>query len=208
MPRDAPMVQALCSPHELKVRFEAEAVPLRPRLYVAAVRLTGNSADAEDLLQETYLRAYRGFAGFEPGTNLTGGLYRILRNTFINSYRKRLHEPRIVPEDWYRSTDTTLRTVEASAETTVIDSIPDQRLQEALASLPERYRRVVLLFDVEGFSYKEIAGIVGVPRGTVMSRLHRGRKALKERLRPPERDLTAGPSGSPGVRLMVAERPH
>ena len=175
----------MCSPPELKDRFEAEAVPLRPRLYVAAVRLTGNSADAEDLLQETYLRAYRGFSGFEPGTNLTGWLHRILRNTFINSYRKRLHEPRTVPEDWYRSTGSAVRDVEASAETTVIDSLPDQRLQEALASLPERYRRVVLLSDVEGFSYQEIAGLVGVPRGTVTSRLHRGRKALKDRLRPP-----------------------
>jgi RNA polymerase sigma-70 factor (ECF subfamily) len=179
------MVRSLCSPHELKDRFEAEVVPLRPRLYVAAVRLTGNPADAEDLLQETYLRAYRGFSGFEPGTNLTGWLYRILRNTFINSYRKRLSEPRTVPEAWYRSTNGAQRNVEASAETIVVASIPDQRLQEALASLPERYRRVVLLFYVEGFSYKEIAGIVGVPRGTVMSRLHRGRKALKERLRPP-----------------------
>jgi RNA polymerase sigma-70 factor, ECF subfamily len=179
------MVRSQCSPQELKDRFEAEAVPLRPRLYVAAVRLTRNPADAEDLLQETYLRAYRGFSGFEPGTNLTAWLYRILRNTFINSYRKRLHEPRTVPEDWYPIPEGVQRNVEPSAETAMIDSIPGQRLQEALASLPERYRRVVLLFHVEGFSSKEIAGIVGVPRGTVMSRLHRGRKALKERLRSP-----------------------
>ncbi|TCN32866.1 RNA polymerase sigma-70 factor (ECF subfamily) [Kribbella orskensis] len=179
------MVRSVCSPQELKDLFEAEAVPLRPRLYVAAVRLTRNPADAEDLLQETYLRAYRGFSGFEPGTNLTAWLYRILRNTFINSYHKRLREPRTIPEDWYPSTKAAQRDVEPSAETTVIDSIPGQRLQEALASLPERYRRVVLLFDVEGFSSKEIAGIVGIPRGTVMSRLHRGRKALKERLQPP-----------------------
>ena len=185
LPRDAPVVRSVCSPQELKDLFEAEAVPLRPRLYVAAVRLTRNPADAEDLLQETYLRAYRGFSGFEPGTNLTAWLYRILRNTFINSYHKRLREPRAIPEDWYPSTKGAQRDVEPSAETTVIDSIPGQRLQEALASLPERYRRVVLLFDVEGFSSKEIAGIVGVPRGTVMSRLHRGRKALKERLQPP-----------------------
>jgi RNA polymerase sigma-70 factor, ECF subfamily len=186
LPRDAPMVRSLCSPQELKDRFEAEAVPLRPRLYRAAVRLTGNPADAEDLLQETYLRAYRGFSGFEPGTNLSGWLFRILRNTFINSYRKRQLEPRTVPVDyWYRNLDGAQRNVEASVETIVIDSIPAQRLQEALASLPERYRRVVLLFDVDGFSSKEIAGIVGIPLGTVMSRLHRGRKALKERLRPP-----------------------
>jgi RNA polymerase sigma-70 factor (ECF subfamily) len=180
-PRDAPRVQTLCSLDELKDRFEADAVPLRPRLYLTAVRLTGNPTDAEDLLQETYLRAYRGFSGFEPGTNLTGWLHRILRNTFINSYRKRKHEPRTVPEDWYRSTQ---HHVEASAEAMVIDSILDHRLQEALASLPECYRRVVLLYDVEGFSYQEIAGILAVPRGTVMSRLHRGRKAMKAHLRP------------------------
>ncbi|WP_406055610.1 sigma-70 family RNA polymerase sigma factor [Kribbella sp. NBC_00889] len=174
-------MRTLCSPDELKDRFEAEAVPLRPRLYVAALRLTGNHTDAEDLLQETYLRAYKGFSGFEPGTNLTGWLYRILRNTFINTYRKRRNEPRTVPESC-RVTAGVERNVEASAETTVIEAIADQRVQEALAALPDRYRRAVLLRDVEGFSYQEIAGIVGVPRGTVMSRIHRGRKALKVRL--------------------------
>jgi RNA polymerase sigma-70 factor (ECF subfamily) len=178
-------VRSTASPHELKDRFEAEAVPLRPRLYAAALRLTGNPADAEDLLQETFLRAYRGFSGFEPGTNLTGWLFRILRNTFINTYRKRLNEPRTVPEDWDRGINGAQQHVAASAETTVIDAIPSARLQQALAALPERYRQVVLLFDVEGFSYKEIAGMVGVPRGTVMSRLHRGRQALKVQLRPP-----------------------
>ena len=184
--RDASKVRTECSSQELKERFEAEAIPLRPRLYRAAVRLTVSPADAEDLLQETYLRAYRGFAGFEPGTNLSGWLYRILRNTYITSYRKRQIEPKTVPvESLDRSRTGGLRNVEASAETVVIDSIPAQRIQEALASLPERNRRVVLLFDVDGFSYREIAGIVGVPLGTVMSRLHRGRKALKDRLLPP-----------------------
>lgn len=185
LPIDAAVVRSPNHPEDLKARFEAEAVPLRAGLYFAALRLTRNPADAEDLLQETYLRAYRGFSGFQPGTNLTGWLHRILRNAFINGYRKRQHEPRTVPEDWYRNTDGAQRDVEASAENTVIDLIPDERLHEALSSLPERNRRVVLLF-VEGFTYKEIAGIVGVPVGTVMSRLHRGRKALKEHLRPPE----------------------
>jgi RNA polymerase sigma-70 factor (ECF subfamily) len=178
-------------PEDLKARFEAEAVPLRSRFYVAALRLTRNPADAEDLLQETYLRAYRGFAGFEPGTNLSGWMYRILRNTFISGYRKRLNEPKTVPEDLHRNTNGALRNIEASAETTVIESIPDERLHEALSSLPDCYRQVVLLFDVEGFSYKEIAAIAGVPLGTVMSRLHRGRKALKERLRPRELALSS-----------------
>ena len=132
-------------------------------------------------MQETYLRAYKGFSRFQPGTNLIGWLYRILRNTFIQGYRSRQRQPRTVPEDWHRTT----RVVEASAEATVIDSIPDRRLQEALANLPERYRRVVLLYDVDGYSYKEIAGIVGIPIGTVMSRLHRGRRTLRERIGPP-----------------------
>jgi RNA polymerase sigma-70 factor (ECF subfamily) len=170
------------SPDDLRSRFEAEAVPLLPPLRVAARRLAGNHADAEDLLQETFLRAYRGFAGFEAGTNLTGWLHRILRNTFINGYRKRLHEPKTVPHDWSRTSEVTGAGVATSAEAVVLGSIVDERLQAALSSLPERYRRVVLLYDVDGFSYREIAGLVGVPRGTVMSRLHRGRKALKERM--------------------------
>jgi RNA polymerase sigma-70 factor (ECF subfamily) len=145
-------------PSELRDRFETEAVPLLPRLNAAAFRLTGNHADAEDLLQETYLRAYRGFPGFDPGTNLTAWLYRILKNTFINSYRKRQRDP-----------------------STVLDSLTDDRLLQALSSLPEVYRRVVLLY-AEGFSYQEIAGIMGIARGTVMSRLHRGRKGLKLQL--------------------------
>ncbi|GAA1645684.1 sigma-70 family RNA polymerase sigma factor SigH [Kribbella alba] len=173
-------------PEDLKARFEAEAVPLLPRLYGAARGLTGNHADAEDLLQDTYLRAYRGFSGFQPGTNLSAWLHRILRNTFIQGYRKRQCRPQTVPEDWNRNTDPARLDVGESAETTVVERIPDERLREALTSLPERYRRVVLLCDVDGFSYKEIAGIVGVPLGTVMSRLHRGRKALRERMSPPE----------------------
>ncbi|WP_202870049.1 sigma-70 family RNA polymerase sigma factor [Kribbella caucasensis] len=177
-----------CHPEDLRARFKTEAVPLLPRLNVAALRLTGNRADAEDLLQETYLRAYRGFDRFEPGTNLAAWLYRILRNTFINSYRKSQHQPITVPEDWSVHTAVVRGHVAPSAEATVVDSIPDERLQAALSALPDLYRQAVLLYDVEGFSYREIAGMVGVPRGTVMSRLHRGRKALKERmsLRPLE----------------------
>lgn len=181
-------MRSSCRPEDLKGRFEAEVVPLRARLYVAALRLAGNRADAEDLLQETYLRAYRGFHRFQPGTNVTGWMYRILRNTFIQGYRKRQRELPTVPEDWDRKTNGAGRNFEASAEAAVIDSIPDVRLQEALSALPERYRRVVLLFDVDGYAYKEIAGIVGIPIGTVMSRLHRGRKALRERIGSPAPD--------------------
>jgi RNA polymerase sigma-70 factor (ECF subfamily) len=165
---------------ELKARFEVEAVPLLPRCYAAAYRLTGNSADAEDLVQETYLRAYRGFHGFEPGTNLSAWLQRILRNTFINSFRKAQLRPRAVFEDWEQNPAVMQRTAHDSAESTVIAALPDERLRAALSSLSVKYRQVVLLSDVDGFSYKEIAGIVGIPLGTVMSRLHRGRKALRE----------------------------
>lgn len=169
-------------PEAVKTRFEAEAVPLLSRLYVAARRLTGNSADAEDLLQETYLRAYRGFSGFQPGTNLSAWLYRILRNTYINGYRKRLREPTVVPDGWEQDSEVDRRHAEVSAEAAVFASIVDDQLLHALASLPEHHRRVLLLFEVDGFSCQEIAALDGVPRGTVMSRLHRGRKNLRERM--------------------------
>jgi len=171
---------------DLESRFEQEAMPLLPNLYSAALRLTRNPTDAEDLVQETFLRAYRGFGRFEPGTNLRAWLYRILMNTFINSYRKKQREPLTISEDevdeWYLYSKMAERGAEPSAETAVIEALPDEDVQDALASLPEQFRTAVLLADVEGFSYKEIAEIVGVPIGTVMSRLHRGRKALEKRL--------------------------
>jgi RNA polymerase sigma-70 factor, ECF subfamily len=171
---------------ELEARFEAEALPLLPGLYSSAFRLTRNPSDAEDLVQETFLRAYRGFHQFEAGTNLKAWLYRILTNTFINSYRKRQREPQTDSiddvEDWYLYSKMAEQGAEPSAETSVIESLPDEDVQEALSSLPEQFRIAVLLADVEGFSYKEIAEITGVPIGTVMSRLHRGRKALEKRL--------------------------
>ncbi|TCO19725.1 RNA polymerase sigma-70 factor (ECF subfamily) [Kribbella steppae] len=182
-PRNPESVRTQC-PEQLKARFEAEALPLLPRCYAAAYRLTRNPADAEDLVQETYLRAYRGFGRFEPGTNLSAWLQRILRNVFINGFRQAQIRPRAVHEDWERNPAVVRRTAHVSAETTVIASIPDERLRAALSSLSAKYREVVLLSDVEGFSYKEIAGLVGIPLGTVMSRLHRGRKALRDLLAP------------------------
>jgi RNA polymerase sigma-70 factor (ECF subfamily) len=171
---------------ELEKRFEVEAMPLLPGLYSAAYRLTRNAADAEDLVQETYLRAFRSFHQFQPGTNLKAWLYRILTNTFINSYRKRQREPQTISddeiEDWYLYSKMSDEGFEPSAETAVLENLPDEDVQEALSSLPEQFRIAVLLADVEGFSYKEIAEITGVPIGTVMSRLHRGRKALEKRL--------------------------
>jgi RNA polymerase sigma-70 factor (ECF subfamily) len=171
----------------LRERFERDVLPLLSSLYGAALRLTRNPADAEDLVQETYLRAYRGFAGFHEGTNLKAWLYRILTNSFINTYRKKQREPQVVegPDDvdeWYLFDRLGSRNVEASAESTVLDQIPDQEVKAALESLPENFRLAVLLADVEGFSYKEIAEIMDVPIGTVMSRLHRGRKALERAL--------------------------
>jgi RNA polymerase sigma-70 factor, ECF subfamily len=171
---------------DLETRFEAEALPLLSGMYSAALRLTRNASDAEDLLQETFLRAYRGFHQFQEGTNLKAWLYRILMNTFINSYRKKQREPRTISddevEDWYLYSRMADEGLEPSAETSVIESLPDEDVQEALQSLPEQFRVAVLLADVEGFSYKEIAEITDVPIGTVMSRLHRGRKALEKRL--------------------------
>ncbi len=171
---------------DLEARFEAEALPLLPGLYAAANRLTRNPVDAEDLVQETFLRAYRGFAQFQPGTNLRAWLYRILMNTFINSYRKKQREPQTVSdeeiEDWYLYSKVVEGGAERSAESAVIEALPDEEVQAALQSLPEQFRVAVLLADVEGFSYKEIAEITGVPIGTVMSRLHRGRKALEKAL--------------------------
>jgi RNA polymerase sigma-70 factor (ECF subfamily) len=157
-----------------------------PNLYSAALRMTRNPSDAEDLVQETYLRAFRGFGGFSEGTNLKAWMYRILTNTFINTYRKKQREPATVSgddlEEWYLYDKLGESAVEASAETAVIEALPDEEVKQALESLPEGFRMAVWLVDVEGFSYKETAGILGVPVGTVMSRLHRGRKSLEKAL--------------------------
>ena len=182
----AAVSEALAQQRRLEERFEREALPFMSELYAAAVRMTRNPADAEDLLQETYLRAYRAFASFQEGTNLRAWLYRILTNAFINTYRKRQREPQTVSddelEDWYLYDKLGMDAAEASAEATVLENLPDQDVQDALASLPEQFRLAVLLADVEGFSYKEIAQILDIPIGTVMSRLHRGRRALEKRL--------------------------
>src|SRR5437773_216073 len=171
---------------ELRARFERDAMPLLPGLYSAALRLTRNPADAEDVVQEAFLRAYRGFAGFTEGTNLKAWMYRILTNTFINAYRKKKRQPVEVLEDelpdWYLYEQLGGEGTVASAESTVLESIPDEDVREALDALPEAFRMAVWLVDVEGFSYKEAAEILDVPIGTVMSRLHRGRKALQKAL--------------------------
>jgi RNA polymerase sigma-70 factor (ECF subfamily) len=172
-----------------QARFAEQAMEHMPSLYTAALRMTRNPTDAEDLVQETYLKAYRGFGGFREGTNLKAWLYKILTNTYINTYRAKKRRPNEsdiedVEELYLYHRLGGLEAVAAgrSAEDQVLEHVTETEVKEALESLPEQFRIAVLLGDVEGFSYKEIAEILDIPIGTVMSRLHRGRKALQKRL--------------------------
>ncbi|WP_238329686.1 sigma-70 family RNA polymerase sigma factor [Ornithinimicrobium humiphilum] len=184
---DATVDVATETPEERAARFEREAMPLLDQMYSAALRTTRNPTDAEDLVQETYAKAFAAFHQYRPGTNLKAWMYRILTNSYINSYRKKQRQPlesdAAEVEDYQLAraashTSSGLRSAEAEA----LDHLPDSDVTRALASIGEDFRLAVYLADVEGFSYKEIAEIMDTPIGTVMSRLHRGRKQLRELL--------------------------
>ncbi|MGI8407532.1 MAG: sigma-70 family RNA polymerase sigma factor [Actinomycetota bacterium] len=182
-------------------RFQEEALPLLDPLYAGALRMTRNPADAEDLVQEAMLRAYRAFARFEAGTNLKAWLFRILTNAYINTYRKKQREPLKVSQeevqdfDLYRELKDHDPELSRTPEDIVLEGLVDSDIIEAIDDLPEQFRMAVVLSDVEGFTYAEMAEIMDVPLGTVMSRLHRGRKALQKRLWDVARDrgIVKGP---------------
>jgi RNA polymerase sigma-70 factor, ECF subfamily len=172
---------------QLAHRFHRDAIPLMDQLYAGALRLTRNPPDAEDLVQETMLRAYTGFRSFRDGSNLRAWLYRIMNNTWINNYRKQRRRPVEFSVDHIteaRQADFAARGPISlrSAELEALESLPNAEIKEALLTLREEYRMVVYYADVEGFRYSEIADIMNTPTGTVMSRLYRGRRQLRTRL--------------------------
>jgi RNA polymerase sigma-70 factor, ECF subfamily len=176
------------TPGQRAARFERDALPYLAQLYATALRMTRNTADAEDLVQETFARAYTSFERFEPGTNLKAWLYRILTNTFLTSCRKRQREPQPAAtseiEDWQLARSASRAPSGLNpADTEVLAHMPDPRVKRALQQLPEDFRITVYLADVEGYTYREIASIMRTRMGTVMSRLHRGRRQLRDLLR-------------------------
>lgn len=170
-----------------RTEFATEAMQFAPSLYTTALRMTRNAADAQDLVQETYLKAYRSYATFDQGTNLRAWMFRILTNTFINNYRAKQRRPqeselKDVENLYLYHRLPQLAQMSSSAEDQLMDMFAESEVRQALENLPESFLLPVLLSDVEQFSYKEIAEILEIPLGTVMSRLHRGRKALQEAL--------------------------
>ena len=167
--------------------FTTEAMQYAQSLYSTALRMTRNQSDAEDLVQETYLKAFRSYGSFETGTNLKAWLFRILTNTFINTYRAKQRRPQesdlgSVEDLFLYKRLPSLAGLSESAEEQLLDLFPAAEVREAIENLPETFLLPMLLNDVEGFSYKEVAEILDIPIGTVMSRLHRGRKTMQEAL--------------------------
>lgn len=190
------MTSEITDASRLRDLFEEQAMPFIDQLYGAAMRMTRNPSDAQDLVQETFVKAFSAFKQFEQGTNLKAWLYRILTNTFINTYRKKQREPYQGTiddlEDWQLGgAESTTASSSRSAEAEAIDHLPDSAVKDALQAIPEDFRLAVYFADVEGFSYQEIAEIMKTPIGTVMSRLHRGRRML--------RDLLAGYAAERGL---------
>jgi RNA polymerase sigma-70 factor (ECF subfamily) len=199
------------TPADPRELFEEQALPFMDQLYAAAMRLTRNPADAADLVQETYVKAYQAFGQFQQGTNLKAWLYRIQTNTFINNYRKNQRNPYQGTiddlEDWQLggAESVTQSSSTRSAEAEAIDHLPDSAVKDALQAIPEDFRMAVYFADVEGFSYQEIADIMKTPVGTVMSRLHRGRRMLRDLLADyaRERGISADGADNPGTLSMT-----
>jgi len=198
------------SASDRNTRFERDAIVFMDQLYAAALRYTKNPEDARDLVQDTYLKAFNSFHQFEEGTNLRAWLYRVLTTTFINTYRKDQRRPQLSAgelEDWQLAkAQSHTSDLGKSAEAEALENLPDSDIKRALQEIPEEFRIAVYLADVEGFSYKEIADIVDVPAGTVMSRLHRGRKQLREKLADYAKELGYSTDSKPADKSGKGEK--